>query len=124
MLPFPAPGRNGPPLSSARGSTIPQVPDHDDPPVLELDGLCRAYGGRMVVDHVDLVLHRGEILGFLGPNGAGKTTTIRMALNLVRPSAGTVRVLGSDVWRGARRGVPPGGAAGGGAALSPPPSGR
>jgi ABC-2 type transport system ATP-binding protein len=85
---------------------MPHVPDNGDPPVLELDGLCRSYGGRMVVDHVDLVLRRGEILGFLGPNGAGKTTTIRMALNLVRPSAGTVRVLGHDVWREPRRVLP------------------
>ena len=85
---------------------MPQVPDDGDPPILELDGLCRAYSGRIVVDHVDLVLRRGEILGFLGPNGAGKTTTIRMALNLVRPSAGTVRVLGHDVWREPRRVLP------------------
>jgi ABC-2 type transport system ATP-binding protein len=77
-----------------------------EPGVLELDGLSRAYGGRLVVDHVDLVLRRGEILGFLGPNGAGKTTTIRMALNLVRPTAGTVRVLGHDVWRRGRRVLP------------------
>ena len=85
---------------------MPHVPDYGDPPVLELDGLCRAYRGRMVVDHVDLVLRRGEILGFLGPNGAGKTTTIRMALNLVRPGAGTVRVLGHDVWREPRSVLP------------------
>ncbi|HYW27095.1 MAG TPA: ABC transporter ATP-binding protein, partial [Terriglobales bacterium] len=85
---------------------MPQVPDDGDPPILELDGLCRAYSGRIVVDHVDLVLRRGEILGFLGPNGAGKTTTIRMALNLVRPSAGAVRVLGHDVWREPRRVLP------------------
>ena len=75
-------------------------------PVLELEGLSRAYGGRLVVDRVDLVLRRGEILGFLGPNGAGKTTTIKMALNLVRPTAGTVRVLGHDVWRAGGRVLP------------------
>jgi ABC-2 type transport system ATP-binding protein len=80
--------------------------DDGDPPILQFDGLCRAYGGRMVVDHLDLTLRRGEILGFLGPNGAGKTTTIRMALNLVRPSAGTVRLLGHDVWRDPRRVLP------------------
>jgi ABC-2 type transport system ATP-binding protein len=103
---------------------MPQVPDNHDPPVLELDGLCRAYGGRMVVDHVDLALRRGEILGFLGPNGAGKTTTIRMALNLVRPSAGTVRVLGHDVWREPRRVLPRVGALVEAPALYPNLSGR
>ena len=98
--------------------------EREGPPVLELDGLSRAYGRRMVVDHVDLVLHRGEILGFLGPNGAGKTTTIRMALNLVRPSAGTVRVLGSDVWREPRRVLPRVGALVEAPALYPRLSGR
>jgi ABC-2 type transport system ATP-binding protein len=103
---------------------MPQVRGDVDPPILELDGLCRAYGGRMVVDHVDLVLRRGEILGFLGPNGAGKTTTIRMALNLVRPSAGTVRVLGHDVWREPRRVLPRVGALVESPALYPNLSGR
>jgi ABC-2 type transport system ATP-binding protein len=103
---------------------MPQVPNHGDPPVLQLDGLCRAYGGRMVVDHVDLVLRRGEILGFLGPNGAGKTTTIRMSLNLVRPSGGAVRVLGQDVWREPRRVLPRVGALVEAPALYPHLSGR
>jgi ABC-2 type transport system ATP-binding protein len=103
---------------------MPQVPDNGDPPILEFDGLCRAYGGRMVVDHVDLELRRGDILGFLGPNGAGKTTTIRMALNLVRPSAGTVRVLGHDVWREPRRVLPRVGALVEAPALYPNLSGR
>ena len=103
---------------------MPQVPDNGDPPVLELDGVCRAYGGRMVVDRVDLVLRRGEILGFLGPNGAGKTTTIRMVLNLVRPTAGTIRVLGHDVWREPRRVLPRVGALVDAPALYPNLSGR
>jgi ABC-2 type transport system ATP-binding protein len=85
---------------------MPRVRHESEPAVLELAGLSRAYGGRLVVDHVDLVVRRGEILGFLGPNGAGKTTTIRMALNLVRPTAGTVRVLGHDVWREGERVLP------------------
>jgi len=44
-------------------------------------------------------VRRGEVFGFLGPNGAGKTTTIRMALGLIRPTAGWVEVLGRDVQR-------------------------
>jgi ABC-2 type transport system ATP-binding protein len=43
---------------------------------------------------VDLEVRRGEIFGFLGPNGAGKTTTIRCLLDLIRPSGGSLRVLG------------------------------
>jgi ABC-2 type transport system ATP-binding protein len=88
-----------PTLASGPPAYDPDVLNHRDPAVLELEGLSRAYGGRLVVNDVNLVLRQGEILGFLGPNGAGKTTTIRMALSLVRPTAGTVRVLGHDVWR-------------------------
>src|SRR5207302_11306351 len=67
--------------------------------VLELDHLTKAYGGRTAVDDLSLEVAGGEILGFVGPNGAGKTTTIRMALNLVRPTSGAVRILGQDVRR-------------------------
>ena len=69
-------------------------------PVLELRGLSKRYGSRLAVDDLSLTVRRGEILGFLGPNGAGKTTTIRMALGLVQPTAGTVRVLGRELHDG------------------------
>jgi ABC-2 type transport system ATP-binding protein len=67
--------------------------------VLELVHLTKVYGDRPAVQDLSLALQGGEILGFVGPNGAGKTTTIRMALNLVRPTSGTVRILGQDVWK-------------------------
>jgi ABC-2 type transport system ATP-binding protein len=60
-------------------------------------GLTKRYGSLLAVDHLDLRVDRNEIFGFLGPNGAGKTTTMRMLLGLVRPTAGTVRVLGMDL---------------------------
>lgn len=63
-------------------------------PALRVSGLVRRYGGRAVVDGVDLRVERGEIYGFLGPNGAGKTTTMRMILGLVRRDAGTIEVFG------------------------------
>jgi ABC-2 type transport system ATP-binding protein len=74
--------------------------DAVQPTVLAFDGLSKAYGARRAVDGLSLRVHRGEIFGFLGPNGAGKTTTIRMALGLVEPTAGSVEVLGRNVWRG------------------------
>src|SRR5689334_8896651 len=61
--------------------------------------LSKRYGDRVAVSDLDLDVRRGEVFGFLGPNGAGKTTTIRMALGLIRPSAGSVEVLGRDVRR-------------------------
>jgi ABC-2 type transport system ATP-binding protein len=67
--------------------------------VLSTHGLSKQYGSRPAVLDLDLEVRPGEIFGFLGPNGAGKTTTIRMALGLIRPTAGWVEVLGHDVRR-------------------------
>jgi ABC-2 type transport system ATP-binding protein len=64
--------------------------------VLTTQGLYKSYGPVQALRGVDLEVQRGEILGFLGPNGAGKTTTIRCLLDLIRPDAGTLRVLGLD----------------------------
>jgi ABC-2 type transport system ATP-binding protein len=59
-------------------------------------GLCKSYGRIRALRGVDLEVERGELFGFLGPNGAGKTTTIRCLLDLIRPDAGDIRVLGFD----------------------------
>ncbi|MDN4473364.1 ATP-binding cassette domain-containing protein [Demequina zhanjiangensis] len=64
---------------------------------IETAGLTKIYGQQRAVDDVDLAIPRGGVHGFLGPNGAGKTTTIRMLATLIRPDAGTARVLGHDV---------------------------
>jgi len=64
---------------------------------IEATGLAKAYGTTRAVDSVDLAVRRGVVYGVLGPNGAGKTTTIRMLATLVRPDAGSARVLGHDV---------------------------
>ncbi len=58
--------------------------------------LCKSYGSRPALVDVDLTVRTGEIYGFLGPNGAGKTTVIRVLLDLLRPTSGTVEVLGGD----------------------------
>ena len=64
-------------------------------PVLTVDGLTKTFGSRTVVDDVAFDVRRGEMFGFLGPNGSGKTTTIRMCLGIIRPNAGSVRILGA-----------------------------
>jgi len=64
---------------------------------LSTQGLTKRYGGRVVVDSLDLEVPAGVVAGFIGPNGAGKTTTMAMLLGLVRPTAGTGSVLGSSV---------------------------
>ena len=64
---------------------------------LELNGLVRRYGEREALGGVDLVLGEGSTLVVFGPNGAGKTTLLRVLATLLRPHAGTVRVLGSAI---------------------------
>lgn len=57
-------------------------------------GLTRAYGGRTVLEGIDLDLHAGEIVGVVGPNGGGKSTLLLLLAGLVRPTAGEVTVAG------------------------------
>ncbi len=70
---------------------------------IDVSGLTKAYGGRKVVDGVQLLLAAGRICGFLGPNGSGKTTTIRLLCGLLRPDAGSGTCLGLDLREQAAR---------------------
>ncbi len=63
---------------------------------IEIKNLEKYYGKLQALKGVTLEVEVGEILGFLGPNGAGKTTTIRCMLDMIRPQAGTIQVLGLD----------------------------
>ena len=65
--------------------------------VLETDELVKIYGGRAVVNGVNINVRAGEIVGLLGPNGAGKTTSFYMIVGLVRPNTGRVVFEGNDV---------------------------
>ncbi|MGI9105220.1 MAG: ABC transporter ATP-binding protein [Pyrinomonadaceae bacterium] len=67
--------------------------------VLRTELLTKKYQGRVAVDGLSLEVGRGDIYGFLGQNGAGKSTTIRMVLGLVRPTSGSVQLLGHDMAR-------------------------
>jgi len=58
--------------------------------LLETQNLTKAYGGRKVVNHVNIKIKRGEIVGLLGPNGAGKTTTFYMIVGLISPDDGKI----------------------------------
>src|SRR5919199_3811568 len=64
------------------------------PLALEISGLTVRYGTTVAVDGLDLALPTGSTVALLGPNGAGKSTTLNAALGLLRPTAGSVRVLG------------------------------
>ena len=61
---------------------------------LVCEGLCKDYGSIRALNHVDLSLSEGKIVGLLGPNGSGKTTLIKMASRLLVPSAGKITICG------------------------------
>src|SRR5450631_3823021 len=67
-----------------------------DSPIIEIQNLSRRYGKLDAVHGLSLKVGAGKCYGFFGRNGAGKTTTIKCLLNLLRPSAGSVRVFGLD----------------------------
>jgi len=82
----------------------------DTQPILQTERLVKIYGGRAVVNGVDIQIRPGEVVGVLGPNGAGKTTTFYMVVGLVRPNGGRVIFKGEDVtdypmYRRARMGM-------------------
>ncbi|WP_460053291.1 ATP-binding cassette domain-containing protein [Spirochaeta dissipatitropha] len=70
---------------------------YTDVPAIETVGLVRDFGSTRAVAGVDIRVPQGAVYGLLGPNGAGKTTIVRMLATLLRPTAGTARVLGYDV---------------------------
>src|SRR5277367_6035781 len=78
--------------------------------ILRTEKIVKIYGGRAVVNGIDVRVNRGEVVGLLGPNGAGKTTTFYMLVGLLRPDSGTVS-LGDDeitslpLYKRARRGI-------------------
>jgi lipopolysaccharide export system ATP-binding protein len=77
---------------------------------LAVEGLCKRYRGRQVVDHVNLDIGPAEVVGLLGPNGAGKTTSFYCILGLVAPDSGRVMLDGADIttlpmYQRARRGI-------------------
>ena len=67
--------------------------------IIEVQGLCKYYGD-FHLDHVDLTLPGGIILGLIGENGAGKTTTIKAILGLIHRGGGSVKVFGREVTAG------------------------
>ncbi len=87
-------------------------------------GLRKVYGRTVAVDHVDLDVPEGAVLGMLGPNGSGKTTTIRMLLGLVRPTDGEVELFGKKMPEEAAHALPDVGALVEGPGFHPFLSGR
>src|ERR1700722_10353518 len=67
--------------------------------VLSLEGVTKQFGDFVAVSGLSFSIDEGEVVGFLGANGAGKTTTLRMILDILRPTSGTIQVLGGPPGR-------------------------
>lgn len=66
--------------------------------IIEVKKLSKHFGAKKALENVSFFVPKGSIYGFLGPNGAGKTTTIRCLMDFIRPSQGTVTILGQDAY--------------------------
>ncbi len=75
----------------------------EDDLVIDVRGLSKSFGQKMVVRNLDMQVAKGEIYGFLGPNGSGKTTFIRMLCGLLRPDSGSGVCLGYDIQKESHR---------------------
>lgn len=78
------------PASNALGG------DRVEAAAVECRGLTRRFGRQTAISDLEFAVPQGAVFGFLGPNGAGKTTTVRLMVGILRPTAGTVRVMGMD----------------------------
>ena len=67
--------------------------------ILKTKDLTKKYQGKTVVDSLGLEIRRGEIFGLLGPNGAGKSTTMNMICSIIKPTAGSINLLGVNPWK-------------------------
>jgi ABC-2 type transport system ATP-binding protein len=65
--------------------------------MIEVKGVCKVLGERLVLKHISFFVEKGQILGFLGPNGAGKTTTMRILTGFFPPDVGQVKIAGYDI---------------------------
>jgi lipopolysaccharide export system ATP-binding protein len=84
-------------VSAAPAQAASRSPRPASRSVLLARALTKSYGRRVVVQHVDLEIHTGEVVGLLGPNGAGKTTTFYMVVGLTRPDRGQVFLGPNDI---------------------------
>ena len=76
---------------------MPRSDQADSGIAVEVEGLTKSFGGKVVVRNLSMRVKRGQIYGFLGPNGSGKTTTLRMMCGLLTPDSGTGTALGYDI---------------------------
>lgn len=69
-------------------------------PVIQIQDLHMQFGGRMILDCINMTINEGEFIAMLGPNGAGKSTLLKLLLGLYKPTSGTIQILGKPPKRG------------------------
>ena len=69
---------------------------------IQIKDVSKSFGANRAVDSLTFNVRQGEVVGFLGPNGSGKTTTMRLALDSIRPTKGSIKLLGLDAHRHSR----------------------
>jgi len=90
-------------VSLLRGPIGKENDESAETPILDLVDVHANYGSIEVLHGVNISVKRGEVVALLGPNGAGKSTTLKIASGLMRPTRGSVRILGHDCHRGSRQ---------------------
>ncbi len=83
-------------MNEVKGGSAPVAEQQGKKPLVEMTGMCKAFGGLRAVDHVDINLFPGEVVGILGHNGAGKTVLIKMLSGAIQRDSGTIRINGQD----------------------------
>lgn len=73
------------------------IVEHVPRKVLSLKGLTKWYGEKLVLDHINLDVYEGQIIGYIGPNGAGKSTTVKIMLGLESSYSGEVEIFGRNI---------------------------
>ena len=79
----------------------------DTAPALVLENVSKRFGRIQAVNQLSLEVKPGVMAGFLGPNGAGKSTTLYMIPRLIRPTAGSIRLFGVDIWQDFKKAIRP-----------------
>jgi len=79
----------------------------DATPALALENVSKRFGRFQAVKELSLEVKPGVMAGFLGPNGAGKSTTLYMIPRLIRPTSGSIRLFGVDIWRDFKKAIRP-----------------
>ena len=67
--------------------------------LVEVNNISKSFESFLAVDDINFSLEKGEVLGFLGPNGAGKTTTMRILTGFLKPSLGSIKINGLDLFK-------------------------